>query len=123
MLDSDEDDLGFDDDVLIFESDKPDFSVTDRYTHKPGMPDPAQFNIFSACKAGDLFRVRVLIEEHDVDVNRKDEFDSIPLFYACLCGHANIVKYLLDRGARLDAGTFEGARCFVSFDVFRIRGF
>lgn len=72
----------------------------------------SSFNIYSACKAGDIDRVRYLVEIKDIDINRKDIFDSIPLFYACLCGHIEIVKYLLDRGTRLDASTFEGARCY-----------
>eukprot|EP00475_Leptophrys_vorax_P043148 TRINITY_DN8201_c0_g1_i3.p1 TRINITY_DN8201_c0_g1~~TRINITY_DN8201_c0_g1_i3.p1 ORF type:complete len:609 (-),score=144.26 TRINITY_DN8201_c0_g1_i3:31-1857(-) len=82
------------------------------FTAKEGMPDPASFNIYSACKAGDLGRVKHLVEVEDVDINRADLFDSVPLFYACLCGHPHVVKYLLDKGAKLDASTFVGARCY-----------
>lgn len=45
------------------------------------------FDIYCATKAGDLDRVKYLCEVEDVDINKKNEFDSIPLFYACLCGH------------------------------------
>jgi hypothetical protein len=98
------------DDVLLFQQQL--FPISSSHIGVD-RPDPAEYSVFSACKAGDLDRVRALVELHDVDVNRKDEFDSIPLFYACLCGHTHIVKYLLDKGAKLDAKTFEGARCFV----------
>jgi len=69
-------------------------------------------DIYCAARAGDLERVKFLCEVEDVDVNKKNEFDSIPLFYACLCGHKEIVVYLLDRGAKLDSNTFEGDRCY-----------
>jgi ankyrin repeat protein len=87
--------------------------VSSFFVAKEGMPDPGSFNIFSACKAGDLNRVKHLVEVEDVDINRADLFDSVPLFYACLCGHPHVVKYLLDRGAKVDASTFVGARCYV----------
>ena len=47
-------------------------------------------DIYCAARAGDLDRVKYLCEVEDVDVNKKNEFDSIPLFYACLCGHEGI---------------------------------
>jgi ankyrin repeat/BTB/POZ domain-containing protein 1 len=69
-------------------------------------------DIYCAARAGDLARVKYLCEVEDVDLNKKNDFDSIPLFYACLCGHKDIVLYLLDRGAKLDSNTFEGERCY-----------
>ncbi|KAH3893018.1 hypothetical protein DPMN_017156 [Dreissena polymorpha] len=36
---------------------------------------------------------------------------STPLYYACLCGHEELVKYLLENGARCEANTFDGERC------------
>ena len=32
-------------------------------------------------------------------------------YYACLCGHAELVEYLLEAGARCEANTFDGERC------------
>ena len=74
---------------------------------------------------GNFERVRYLVEEEDVDINQKNEFDAIPLFYACLCGHSGkqvrivslahlleLVKYLLSKGAVLEANTFEAERCY-----------
>jgi ankyrin repeat/BTB/POZ domain-containing protein 1 len=46
-----------------------------------------------------------------MDMNVRDQWDSTPLYYACLCGHADIVAYLLSMGARCDAHTFDGERC------------
>jgi len=39
-------------------------------------------------------------------------FDSTPLYYGCLCGHVEVVKYCLENGARCEEGTFDGERCF-----------
>ncbi len=54
---------------------------------------------------------RNLIEIDDVNVNLRDKWDSTPLYYACLCGHTDLVQYLLQNGARCDANTFDGERC------------
>ena len=32
-------------------------------------------------------------------------------YYACLCGHTELVEYLLEAGARCEANTFDGERC------------
>jgi len=40
-----------------------------------------------ACKAGQLDRVVACVEILGADVNERDEFDSTPLYYSCLCGH------------------------------------
>ena len=52
-----------------------------------------------------------LAEQKEVDLNIRDRWDSTPLYYACLCGHLDLVKYLLSRGAVCDASTFDGERC------------
>lgn len=69
-------------------------------------------DIYTATRAGDLQRVKYLVEVAEVDVNEKNEFQATPLFYACLCGHKELVEYLLEQGAILDATTFEGYRCY-----------
>ncbi|XP_012517407.1 PREDICTED: ankyrin repeat and BTB/POZ domain-containing protein 1 [Propithecus coquereli] len=38
---------------------------------------------------------RYLLEQRDVEVNVRDKWDSTPLYYACLCGHEELVLYLL----------------------------
>jgi len=69
-------------------------------------------DLWTATKAGDFERVRYLVEDLDADINAKNEFNAIPLFYACLCGHTELVKYFLGKGAILESGTFEGERCY-----------
>ena len=54
---------------------------------------------------------RYLAEQKEVELNIRDRWDSTPLYYACLCGHLDLVKYLLSRGAVCDASTFDGERC------------
>ncbi|XP_027206327.2 ankyrin repeat and BTB/POZ domain-containing protein 1-like isoform X1 [Dermatophagoides pteronyssinus] len=67
--------------------------------------------MFRACKLGDFQTLKTLIETKDVDVNFRDKFDSTPLYYACLCGHMEVVRFLLEHGAKCDVKTFDGERC------------
>jgi len=67
-----------------------------------------------AARAGLLNVVKTLVEVEGQDINAVDEFDSVPLFYACLAGHMDVVRYLLQQGARCDAKTFVGERCFLA---------
>lgn len=52
-----------------------------------------------------------MTEEKEINLNVRDKWDSTPLYYACLCGHPEVVKFLLENGARCDASTFDGERC------------
>ena len=58
-------------------------------------------SLFNLCKKGDLNKVKNLIEIEDVDLNLRDKWDSTPLYYACLCGHIELVQYLLSNGKNL----------------------
>ncbi|XP_035499771.1 ankyrin repeat and BTB/POZ domain-containing protein 1 isoform X1 [Scophthalmus maximus] len=69
------------------------------------------YDLFSSCKKGDIWRVRYLVEQRDVDLNVRDKWDSTPMYYACLCGHEELVQYLLASGAKCEANTFDGERC------------
>ncbi|XP_056445652.1 ankyrin repeat and BTB/POZ domain-containing protein 1 [Gadus chalcogrammus] len=69
------------------------------------------YELFSSCKKGDISRVRYLVEERDVDINLRDKWDCTPLYCACLCGHEELVQYLLAHGAKCEANTFDGERC------------
>ncbi|XP_034028559.1 ankyrin repeat and BTB/POZ domain-containing protein 1 [Thalassophryne amazonica] len=69
------------------------------------------YDLFTSCKKGDICRVRYLVEQRDVDLNVRDNWDSTPLYYACLCGHEELVQYLLASGAKCEANTFDGERC------------
>ncbi|XP_064604723.1 ankyrin repeat and BTB/POZ domain-containing protein 1-like [Liolophura sinensis] len=67
--------------------------------------------LFLSCRRGDLPRVKYLVEQKEIELNVRDKWDSTPLYYACLCGHKSLVKYLLDNGAKCEANTFDGERC------------
>ena len=54
---------------------------------------------------------RYLTEHKEIELNIRDKWDSTPLYYACLCGHLDIVRYLLMNGAVCDSSTFDGERC------------
>ncbi|KAM9343759.1 ankyrin repeat and BTB/POZ domain-containing protein 1 isoform 1-T1 [Pholidichthys leucotaenia] len=69
------------------------------------------YDLFNSCRKGDICRVRYLVEQRDVDLNVRDKWDSTPLYYACLCGHEELVQYLLASGAKCEANTFDGERC------------
>ncbi|GLH08301.1 BTB/POZ domain-containing protein 9 [Gryllus bimaculatus] len=77
--------------------------------------------LFQCCRRGDASRVVYLVEVKDVSVNVRDEWDSTPLYYACLCGHIDIVKYLLASGARCEANSFDGERCLYGALTDQIR--
>jgi ankyrin repeat protein len=51
------------------------------------MANNPNIDIYLATKAGDFERVKYLVEVEDVNINRMDDHNSVPLFYACLCGH------------------------------------
>lgn len=57
-------------------------------------------DIYTAARAGDLERIKYLCEVEDIDLNKKNEFDSIPLFYACLCGHKGMGLGECKKGGR-----------------------
>lgn len=63
-----------------------------------------------ACRTGDVENADRLIST-GVNVNQVDRFDNSPLFLASLCGHEEVVKLLLERGAICDRDRHEGARC------------
>lgn len=55
--------------------------------------------------------VRYLLDEGEVDINARDRWDSVPLYYACLAGHSTVAAALLDAGAVCNEYTFDGDRC------------
>ena len=70
-------------------------------TNKPRDYEP---NIFQACKEGKLTSVQWLIEqENEYNKNITDSDKKTPLHYACEEGHLPIVKYLISKGANIEA--------------------
>ena len=49
-------------------------------------------DLFQSCRRGDVEQVRYLAEHKELDVNVRDKWDSTPLYYACLCGHLELVR-------------------------------
>ena len=69
-------------------------------------------NLCEACRRGDIESVEILIANYGVNPNSLDEFDYSPLILASLCGHYDVVKFLLEcGGAILDRHSFQGERC------------
>lgn len=61
-----------------------------------------------ACRRGDLTAVDTMVTNYGVNINAIDDFDYSPLILASLCGHEEVVKYLLQKGAICDRDTFQG---------------
>ncbi|KAK2553955.1 Ankyrin repeat and BTB/POZ domain-containing protein 1 [Acropora cervicornis] len=77
--------------------------------------------LFCSCRGGDIDNVRNLVENGEAELNLRDQWDSTPLYYACLCGHEDLVKYLLNNGARCAPNTFDGERCLYAALTDRIK--
>ena len=68
-------------------------------------------DLLQCVRSGDLEKTSSLVENFNVELNCVDKYDYSPLILASLCGHIEIVKYLLEHGAILERDTFDGARC------------
>ncbi|KAI8096603.1 uncharacterized protein BX664DRAFT_324366 [Halteromyces radiatus] len=77
--------------------------------------DPNSNNLFdelcTASKQGDLEKVESLVKNFGANINKVDEWQCSALYWACLCGNYDIVKFLLENGAQCDRNTFQGERC------------
>ena len=72
--------------------------------------------MFVVTLCGTPFRIycpscRYLLSADLADINKRDRWDSVPLYYACLAGHAEMAAALLDAGAVCNEYTFDGDRC------------
>ncbi len=47
--------------------------------------------------------VKYLVEEKNADVNAKDNYGNTPLHWAAGRGHLPVVRYLIEKGAKVDA--------------------
>ncbi|KAG9455149.1 hypothetical protein H6P81_008053 [Aristolochia fimbriata] len=86
-----------------------DLDPDDYYPSVPLKKVPAG-DIFEAARAGDLDRLRYLIDS-GVNINARDNWDSVALYYACLAGHLDAARMLLENGAICSEHTFDGDRC------------
>lgn len=71
-------------------------------------------DFFRSVRLGKVNDVRRHVEDGNISVNTKDDWDNSPLYLACLCGHKAVVKYLLEKGARYDSENIESQRCFLA---------
>ncbi|ORY67414.1 BTB/POZ domain-containing protein [Pseudomassariella vexata] len=77
--------------------------------------------LIEACRRADLKRVQELVVSKGVNINAKNKYDYTPLNIASLCGHYDLVQYLLESGALCERDTFEGERCIYNALNDRIR--
>ena len=77
--------------------------------------------IFDAVKADNLFMVKYLIEERNVDVNLQDKSDGYTLLIQAVeYGNINIVEYLLDKGADKSPTDANGK---TALDIAKVKNF
>jgi len=77
-------------------------------------------DLFEAARAGDCDRLALLLEA-GANVNARDRWDSVALYYACLAGHAEAARMLLDAGAVCAERTFDGDQCHYAALNLRLR--
>lgn len=77
-------------------------------------------DVFEASRAGDVDRLRYLLES-GVNVNARDQWDSVALYYACLAGHLDAARMLLESGAICYEHTFDGDRCHYAALNLKVR--
>lgn len=68
----------------------------------------AKYSILEACRCGDLDTVKTILAKNPDFVNKRDEFGYTPIFAAAQSGHFELVKFLIARGADLNAKTEDG---------------
>lgn len=77
-------------------------------------------DVFSASRAGDVDRLKYLLDS-GVNVNARDDWDSVALYYACLAGHLDAARMLLESGAICSEHTFDGDRCHYAALNLKVR--
>lgn len=77
-------------------------------------------DVFEASRAGDMDRLRYLLE-CGVNANARDQWDSVALYYACLAGHLDAARMLLENGAICSEHTFDGDRCHYAALNLKVR--
>ncbi|KAM0955891.1 hypothetical protein ACFX2A_024730 [Malus domestica] len=77
-------------------------------------------DVFEASRAGDVDRLAYLLES-GVNVNARDQWDSVALYYACLAGHLEAARMLLENGAICSEHTFDGDRCHYAALNLKVR--
>ncbi len=63
--------------------------------------NPMVMNIFKAVEVGDIPCLQMLLPNDDI--NARDRFGHTPLHWACLKGQLDTVKWLIEKGANINA--------------------
>jgi ankyrin repeat protein/DNA replication protein DnaC len=69
----------------------------------PGTNYWIDYPLHEAAEAGNLERVKRLIHSPNFHANVKDILNHTPIYWASLRGHINVVEYLLQQGAKINA--------------------
>ncbi|XP_027148129.1 BTB/POZ domain-containing protein At2g04740-like isoform X2 [Coffea eugenioides] len=77
-------------------------------------------DVYEASRAGDVDRLKYLLES-GVNVNARDQWDSVALYYSCLAGHLDAARMLLESGAICSEHTFDGDRCHYAALNLKVR--
>lgn len=70
---------------------------------------PGETPLMAAVRAGDADRVSALLEEADVDINRRNAGGVTALALAAALGRTDLAELLLEAGARPDIKDYQGA--------------
>jgi ankyrin repeat protein len=83
---------------------------------------PQSDDVYAAVRANDLARLRTLIAS-PADANARDEQGDFPLIYAAGVGSIEAMKFLVDRGADLDAQNAFGSTALMlsATDLAKVR--
>ncbi|KAG2374670.1 hypothetical protein C9374_010414 [Naegleria lovaniensis] len=81
----------------------------------PFSPNAPSYDIYSYCKKGDLQKVKSLLNLSELET--PDSFGNTLLYYACLCGHLQLVHFLSELGARDD----KYKRCYINALSLNVR--
>lgn len=71
-------------------------------------------DLYMAAKEGDLARLKLLMKTDSKLINDEDENDNTPLYYAILCGHPEVIIFLVQNGATINWNSANGHRYFLA---------
>ena len=78
-------------------------------------------NVFEASHTGDIDRLRFLLDSGLVNVNTRDRWDSVALYYAYLASQFDAAQMLLESGEICFKHTFDGVKCQYSALNLKVR--